>query len=407
MVHILVTGGTGVLGRAVVPALQEAGHTVTVMSRHPRDDATGSEVEADLATGTGLELALSGVDLVVHLASAPYQGRYTTQVDIEGTRRLVAAANQAGVQHVLYVSIVGVDSVPWGYFRQKLAAERLVRASGLGWSIVRATQFHPFVDFALQAFSRAPVLVADPRIVAQPVDPQDLAARIAARATAGPSHAVEEFGGPELLHLDDAMRQWLDARGKRRPVLRLRLPGRLGRAFRAGYLTTTTRPAGTVTWQQYLATTAAAPAGYAATASAGKRKAVVWFERHCQNPLVRAALRAGLPLPMFALLETTGRSSGLPRQTPIINGLDATRFWIVAEHGRHAHYVRNIEAHPRVRVKARGRWRTGTAHILHDDDPHARARWMANSLGLLHKADAAVTTLIASAPLTIRVDLDQ
>jgi deazaflavin-dependent oxidoreductase (nitroreductase family) len=94
-----------------------------------------------------------------------------------------------------------------------------------------------------------------------------------------------------------------------------------------------------------------------------KRRLVVAFEKYVQNPPVKAALRAGLPMPMFALLETTGRASGKRRHTPVINGRQGDRFWIVAEHGRRAQYVRNLEADPNVRVKSGGRWYAGRAHI--------------------------------------------
>src|ERR671929_419342 len=89
------------------------------------------------------------------------------------------------------------------------------------------------------------------------------------------------------------------------------------------------------------------------------------------NPVMRRALEAGLVPRGWALLETTGRRSGQPRRVPVGDGLRGERFWIVAEHGRHADYVRNIEADPRVRVKVRGRWRTGIAHVLPDEDPRA------------------------------------
>src|SRR3712207_9395993 len=81
-------------------------------------------------------------------------------------------------------------------------------------------------------------------------------------------------------------------------------------------------------------------------------------------------------LPGWALLETTGRRSGEPRRGPVGDGLRGEHFWIVTEHGWAAHYVKNIQANPRVRVKARGTWRSGTAHILTDDDPVARLRWL-------------------------------
>jgi deazaflavin-dependent oxidoreductase (nitroreductase family) len=137
-----------------------------------------------------------------------------------------------------------------------------------------------------------------------------------------------------------------------------------------------------------------------------KRRLVVAFEKYVQNPPVKAALRVGLPLPMFALLETIGRTSGIRRHTPVINGRDGGRFWIVAEHGRQAQYVRNLEAEPNVRVKSGGRWYAGRAYILDDDDPLARARWMADTLGPLHKADSLAARLLGTQPLTIRIDLE-
>jgi deazaflavin-dependent oxidoreductase (nitroreductase family) len=118
------------------------------------------------------------------------------------------------------------------------------------------------------------------------------------------------------------------------------------------------------------------------------------------NPLMRRALEAGLVPRWWALLETTGRTSGQPRRVPVGDGLRGQQFWIVAEHGRHADYVRNIERDPRVRVKARRRWRTGTAHILADDDPRARLR------RLKRPVNDAGLRLMASEMLVIRIDLD-
>jgi uncharacterized protein YbjT (DUF2867 family) len=137
-VRILLTGATGRLGRALVPRLVQAGHDLRATSRRVHPGQHGVEwTVADLASGAGLAQAVAGVDAVVHLASAPYKGAYTVRVDVDGTRRLAAAAREAGVKHLLYASIVGIDRVPWPYFRRKLAAEALVKSGGMGWSIVR------------------------------------------------------------------------------------------------------------------------------------------------------------------------------------------------------------------------------------------------------------------------------
>lgn len=97
------------------------------------------------------------------------------------------------------------------------------------------------------------------------------------------------------------------------------------------------------------------------------------------NPVVKRAVDAGIAPPMVAVLETTGRRSGLPRRTPVGNGLDGDTFWIVAEHGRRAAYVRNIEANSRVRVKVGRRWLAGTAYPLPEDDPLQRQRQLPGS----------------------------
>ncbi len=131
-----------------------------------------------------------------------------------------------------------------------------------------------------------------------------------------------------------------------------------------------------------------------------KRRFTTALGRYLVNPVVKAAVTVELAPPSYAILETTGRRSGEPRRTPVGNGLDGDTFWLVAEHGRRAHYVRNIEADRRVRVKVRRRWRSGTAHVLADDDARERQR----KIGL--RFNAAVVRLMGTELLTVRVDLD-
>ncbi len=130
-----------------------------------------------------------------------------------------------------------------------------------------------------------------------------------------------------------------------------------------------------------------------------KYRIVTTLERG-SNRLTRWALRSGLAPGALALLETTGRRTGQPRQTPVGNGLDGDTFWLVASHGTQADYVRNLLAQPRVRVKVRGTWRSGTAVVLPDDDAAARSR------SLPHQWDKAIGRMLASGLLTIRIDLD-
>jgi deazaflavin-dependent oxidoreductase (nitroreductase family) len=131
-----------------------------------------------------------------------------------------------------------------------------------------------------------------------------------------------------------------------------------------------------------------------------KRRASKFASVRLLNPVMRRAIEAGLVPRGWALLETTGRTSGQPRRVPVGDGLRGRQFWIVTEHGRHADYVRNIERDARVRVNVRRRWRTGTAHLLPDDDPRARLRRLKRPLN-----DAGLV-LMASEMLVIRIDLD-
>ncbi|HUB38379.1 MAG TPA: nitroreductase/quinone reductase family protein [Streptosporangiaceae bacterium] len=130
-----------------------------------------------------------------------------------------------------------------------------------------------------------------------------------------------------------------------------------------------------------------------------KYRIVTTLERG-SNRLIRFALRGGFAPHAFAMLETTGRRTGLPRHTPVGNGLAGDTFWLIAAHGTQADYVRNLQADPRVRIKASGTWRSGMAVALPGDDPAARSRT------LPYQWDAVIGRMMASTPLTIRIDLD-
>jgi deazaflavin-dependent oxidoreductase (nitroreductase family) len=130
----------------------------------------------------------------------------------------------------------------------------------------------------------------------------------------------------------------------------------------------------------------------------GMRRVVLWVQRHVVNPLARpVAGRIG----SYALLETVGRKSGRPVQNPVGDGLRGDAFWIIAERGRKASYVRNMAANPRVRVKTHGRWRTGTAHLLDDDDPVKRQK-----TEKLNRLNAWVVRKVGTDLLSIRIDLE-
>ena len=136
-----------------------------------------------------------------------------------------------------------------------------------------------------------------------------------------------------------------------------------------------------------------------ASGGATKRRIMRFTTNRVVNPFVRTLHRAGVPTGT-ALLETIGRKTREPRRTPVGNGLRGEHFWIVTEHGWHSSYVKNIVANPRVRVKVGRTWFSGTAHILEDDDPHARIRWLGRPVN-----DSALRA-VGTEHLVIRVDLD-
>jgi deazaflavin-dependent oxidoreductase (nitroreductase family) len=142
--------------------------------------------------------------------------------------------------------------------------------------------------------------------------------------------------------------------------------------------------------------------------AAGRRRRFDRLQRSVIDPLDKLAFALRIPPPGDALLETIGRHTARPRTTPVCDGTEGDTFWIVAQHGRSADYIRNIEANPRVRVKgslARIGWRSGTAHILDDDDPAERARILSRS-NRWRRLCLQASGAIATSPLSVRIDLD-
>lgn len=250
--NVLVTGGTGTLGRHVVMLLRQSGHRARILSRQPRGHVDA--VQGDLKTGAGLATAVSGMEVIVHAASATREPLSGRAVDVRGTRRLLAVAKEARVGHVVFVSIVGIDRVRYPYYAIKLAAEKVVREDLVPWSILRATQFHDFMEVTLNAFSRFPGVTAIPfEWRFQPVDARDVARRVVDIALEQPSGMQPDFGGPEVRDLKSIARSWLTARRSRRRLVNLRLPLKGSRQVADGGLLCPDHMDGTLTFDQYLA----------------------------------------------------------------------------------------------------------------------------------------------------------
>ncbi|MDX3381734.1 NAD(P)H-binding protein [Streptomyces niveiscabiei] len=242
MSTILVTGGTGTLGRPVVERLRAGGHEVRALSRRGPEYAVGLTVG-----GPALRTALAGVDTVVHCATSPRGG------DEKAARHLIGAAREAGVGHLVFISIVGVDRVPLGYYRAKLAVEHLVEESGMGWTVLRATQFHDLVAHVLGTLAKSPLLPVPAGVSDQPIEVTEVAERLAELASTEPQGRVPDMGGPEIRTFDSLARSYLKARGGKRRLLRVPLWGTTYRAFRAGGHLTPGNAVGKRTFEEYLA----------------------------------------------------------------------------------------------------------------------------------------------------------
>jgi uncharacterized protein YbjT (DUF2867 family) len=253
---ILVTGGTGTLGRLVVPRLREAGAKVRVLSRQAREDDGDVEfVRGDLDTGEGIDAAVAGADVIVHCAGAQ-------KGDGDKARALVRAASRSGQPHLVNISVVGADRVPqdsgldramFGYFGSKLDAERAIAGSGLPWTTLRATQFHDLWLTVARALARLPVIPVVTGVRFQPVDADEVAARLVELALGSPAGLAPDIAGPRVYPMAGLVRGYLRAAGKRRPLLPVRLPGKAAAAVRAGANLAPERAAGHVTWEQFLA----------------------------------------------------------------------------------------------------------------------------------------------------------
>ena len=225
---IFVTGGTGTLGSHTVPLLRAAGYELRILSRKPQEDTDGIEyVTGDLLTAEGLEQALTGVETVLHMAGAQ-------KGDDVATRNLARSAARVGVRHLVYISVIGADKVPVGWLRMKARAEQAVEESGVPYTILRAAQFHDLTLKAVRVMAKLPVVPNPGGLRFQPVDARDVAARLVELVAGPPAGLTADIAGPEVIAMGDLVRSYVKATGKHRMLMPVRIPGKAGKAYRAG-----------------------------------------------------------------------------------------------------------------------------------------------------------------------------
>jgi uncharacterized protein YbjT (DUF2867 family) len=247
---VLVTGATGTLGRKVVGEAIAAGHHVRAMSRRSHVGYTGVHwSQGDLLAGTGVDAAVDGVDVIVHCAT---QG--TRDKDVTSTQNLITAARRAGVAHIIYVSIVGIDRIPLPYYQIKSARRACARR--LGRRAHSATR-HPVPrsdqDELLDPAVLPGAVDAARCVRFQPIDTHDVATRLVELIDTEPAGRVADIGGPTTHTHAELARMYLAAGGGRRPVVELPVPGRIVAAYRTGANLAPDNPLGTVGFADYLA----------------------------------------------------------------------------------------------------------------------------------------------------------
>lgn len=256
MARILVAGGTGALGSAVVRQLQATDHHVRVLSRQPAPPNAPVEwAQGDVVTGDGLAAALDGIEIVANFTGDP-QNAYAA--DVEGVGRLAEQAARSGVRHFFHVSIVGIDYMDAPYYRNKVQAEAGVIASGAPYSIQRLTQFHSLLDYWMRQAQHTPdgyVLRVERDVPFQPIDTRDAAAYLLPLLDA-PAGRLPDAGGPEVLRFGEMARIYYAARGIHDPVLldpekSMFPPGTID-AMRRGLHTAPAQRVGRITWADYV-----------------------------------------------------------------------------------------------------------------------------------------------------------
>ncbi|MGB8196053.1 MAG: NAD(P)H-binding protein [Acidimicrobiales bacterium] len=246
MEQILVTGGTGTLGRVIVRDLLAHHASVRVLSRQAKP--VGAEAEwavGDLRSGVGIDDAVMGIDTIIHCASR--------RGDVASAQHLLDAAKKANCSHIVFISIVGVDRIPLRYYKGKLEVERLIEASGVPYTVVRATQFHDLIARLLGALARLPVMVLPAHVDFQPIEVAEVAARLVQLSSGPPAGRVPDMGGPEIRGTKDLARSYLRASGRRRLIVSVPVPGRGFAGFRRGANLTPEHAVGVVGFDEYLA----------------------------------------------------------------------------------------------------------------------------------------------------------
>lgn len=253
MATVLVTGGTGTLGQAVIARLATRQYRTRVLV-HQDGSSLPSNVEVvsgDLAPGRGLGEAVAGVHTIIHCASAYQDAQH---VDFEGTRFLLQEARASGTSHLIYPSIVGVDSSSYAYYQAKHATERLIEQGLVLWTVARITQFHDYILWLIQSFESdtEPLISVPEGMRFQSIDVGEVADRLVSLVEQGPSAYTPPIGGPQVLTIEEMAEIYLRVRGKQATIHAESTMGELFNVFTSGINLVPDHAVGTITWKEFL-----------------------------------------------------------------------------------------------------------------------------------------------------------
>jgi len=250
--RVAVVGGTGSVGALVVGELVRRGDEVRILSRSaPADLAPGTSHHAvDLTTGAGLAEALNRVEAVVDAVND--SSRKAGDVLVEGSKRLLAAEADAGVRHHVAISIVGCDRVPLGYYKTKVAQEQVVADSQIGWSLLRASQFHTLLAMLFAATGRMRIVPTGKARI-QPIEPGVVAKRLADAVHDGPGGRLPDIAGPEIRTLTELAAAWREHSDRTLVPFRFPMIGPIGKPLREGALCDPAAGAGGANFDEWLA----------------------------------------------------------------------------------------------------------------------------------------------------------
>ncbi|KGR84313.1 SDR family oxidoreductase [Lysinibacillus odysseyi] len=245
---ILVTGSTGQLGSALLKQLKDLDYQVKITSRRKPEGVDFTWVYSNLLTGEGLEEAVKDVDVIIHAATSPVKS--SENIEVAGFEKLLSKLDH--LKLFIYPSIVGIEEIPFKYYRLKYKAEELLKNSSVPYTIARASQFHSFVDSLLLSKSFFKRYIIPGRVKFQSVDVNDFAKHLIDLVNKGPQGKLDDFCGPDIMTLREMAELKIKINNEANTVLSIALPGKLYNSLVEGKNTNPLQRKGIITYEEHL-----------------------------------------------------------------------------------------------------------------------------------------------------------